>query len=301
MLMPTIAIYGRKVEAVNIPAIQEILQKINESGCKILLHETYANLLRSKMEISVEYGIFSTANDLQEKANFLFSIGGDGTLLSSVSLVKNTQIPIVGVNIGRLGFLSSISVNEISKALDSIIKGEYYLDKRSLLEIRSSMGKFVNGSFALNDVTISKTDSSSMIAVDVEVNGSYFSTYWADGIIISTPTGSTAYNLSCGGPVISPQCNVFIITPIAPHNLNVRPIVIDDQSQIQIKIRSRSGKFMLSVDSAFENAEEEEIIHLQKANFHINILRFTNMDYLNTLRTKLLWGSDTRNSSKFAH
>lgn len=301
MSLPTIAVYGRKAEVVNIPAIQEIFSKINELGCKILVYDEYEKILLKEMTLDFNYEVFKNKEELKNKAQFLFSIGGDGTLLSSVALVKDSDIPIVGVNIGRLGFLSSISINEISKALNSIIKGEYYLDKRSLLEIKSNMGKFKNGTFALNDVTVSKTDTSSMIAVDVNVDGVFFSTYWADGLIISTPTGSTAYNLSCGGPVISPQCNVFIITPIAPHNLNVRPIVIDDHSEIEIKVKSRSNKYLLSVDSEFESAQEEETIILKKAGFHINILRFTKTDYLNTLRTKLLWGTDTRNNSKFAH
>ncbi len=301
MSLPTIAVYGRKAEVVNIPAIQEIFTKIKELGCKILVYNEYEKILLKEMPLDFDYELFSTTEDLQNKAQYLFSIGGDGTLLSSIALVKDSNIPIVGVNIGRLGFLSSISINEISKALHSIVNGEYYLDKRSLLEVKSSMGKFEKGTFALNDVTVSKTDTSSMIAIDVNVNGAFFSTYWADGLIISTPTGSTAYNLSCGGPVISPQCNVFIITPIAPHNLNVRPIVIDDSSEIEIKVKSRSSKYLLSVDSEFESAQEEETIYLRKSGFHINILRFTKTDYLNTLRTKLLWGTDTRNNSKFAH
>lgn len=296
----TIAVYGRKAEAGNLPAILELLEKLHATGCSILLFESYARLLRTRLNIQLDYPLFHSHEDLKGRADFLISIGGDGTLLSSVPLVRDSGIPIIGVNIGRLGFLSSVSKNEISDAIDRILKGNFFLDKRSVLEVHTSNGLFEVSPYALNDLTVTKTDTSSMISVEMQVNGKYFSTYWADGLIISTPTGSTAYNLSCGGPVISPQCNSFVITPIAPHNLNVRPIVIDDSSEIELRVKSRSNKFLISVDSQFENMDNEEIIYVKKAPFLINILRMTEADYLNTLRTKLLWGSDARNSTKFA-
>lgn len=301
MTVPTIAIYGRKIEKENIPTVLELFHKLRDCQCPILIQSAFEKTLKQNLSLDFDYSLFEPNSSLQGKADYLFSIGGDGTLLSSVSYIKGTEIPIVGVNIGRLGFLSSIPREEISKAIEYILQGKFHLDKRNMLEVYEADGKKPEQAYALNDVTLSKTDSSSMISIELEVNGTYFNTYWADGLIISTPTGSTAYNLSCGGPLVSPECNVFIITPIAPHNLHIRPFVLDDKADLLLKIKSRSGKFLLAIDSASERKSENIQIKLRKAPFHINILRLSTDEYINTLRTKMLWGADTRNDSKFVH
>lgn len=297
-----VALYGRRIDPPNIPYIVSLVNQLRERGAQMSVHREYAQLLFPHLADTDGFGYFERTEHLTGQTDFFFSIGGDGTMLSSLPLVRDTGIPVVGLNIGRLGFLSSVSKDEISMALDKLQSGEFLLDKRILLGVESSQnGLFGMDNFALNELTVNKTDTSSMITVDVAVNGGFFSRYWADGLIISTPTGSTAYNLSCGGPVITPDSRSFAITAIAPHNLNVRPIIIPDDSVIRLKVHSRSGHYLASIDSNFVNLDASVELTVQKTSFTFNILRLSPHDYLNTLRTKLLWGSDTRNANKFAN
>lgn len=275
---------------------------MQQRGAEIFVYKDYAPLLFPHLESTDGFRYIENTSDLAENIDFFFSIGGDGTMLSSLPLVKDTGIPVVGLNIGRLGFLSSISKNEIDTALDRLYSGHFTLDKRTMLSVTASQeGIFGENHFALNEITVNKMDTSSMITVDVSLNDGFFSRYWADGLIICTPTGSTAYNLSCGGPVITPDSSNFAVTAIAPHNLNVRPIIIPDNSVIRLKIDSRSGHYLASLDSNFVNLNASVELTVQKTSFTFNILRLSPHDYLNTLRTKLLWGSDTRNANKFAN
>ena len=297
-----VALYGRRIDRPNIPYIVSLVRQLRERGAEITVHREFSNLLFPHLESPDGIAFFEHTGDLLGKTDFFFSIGGDGTMLSSLPLIRDTGIPVVGLNIGRLGFLSSVSKDEISMALDKLHSGEFTLDKRVMLGVRASQpGLFEEGHFGLNELTVNKTDTASMITVDVSVNGGFFSRYWADGLIISTPTGSTAYNLSCGGPVITPDSRSFAITAIAPHNLNVRPIIIPDDSIIRLKVHSRSEHYLASVDSNFVNLDASVELTVQKTSFTFNILRLSPHDYLNTLRTKLLWGSDTRNANKFAN
>lgn len=297
-----VALYGRRIDPQNIPYLVSLVNRLRLKNAEISVYREYADLLFPHLDNKEGFRFFERTEELTGRTDFFFSIGGDGTMLSSLPLIKDTGIPVVGLNIGRLGFLSSVSKNEISMALDKLESGEFLLDKRVMLSVQSNGGEaFGENHFGLNELTVNKTDTSSMITVDVSVNGGFFSRYWADGLIISTPTGSTAYNLSCGGPVITPDSRSFAITAIAPHNLNVRPIIIPDDSVIRLKVHSRSDHYLASIDSNFVNLDATVELSVQKTSFTFNILRLSPHDYLNTLRTKLLWGSDTRNANKFAN
>ena len=225
----------------------------------------------------------------------MISLGGDGTLLDTVTLIRDSNIPVIGINFGRLGFLASINKDDIASAINSLINKEYTLDKRVQLCIESELNLFGNENFALNDVTIHKRDTSAMMIVHAYLNGDFLNSYWADGLIVATPTGSTAYSLSCGGPIMFPGSGNMVVTPISPHNLNVRPIVLSDSNVLSFEIEGRSSKYLLTCDSRTEVIDTSIKIRVKKADFGINLIRLNNENYLSTLRNKLLWGIDTRN------
>jgi len=225
----------------------------------------------------------------------LISLGGDGTLLDTLSLVRDSGVPVIGINFGRLGFLASINKDEIRNAIKALLNKEYSLDQRSLISLTSKQKLFGEENFALNDITIHRRDNSAMMIIHAYMNGDFINSYWADGLIIATPTGSTAYSLSCGGPIIFPSSQNFVITPVAPHNLNVRPVVISDEVSLTFEVEARSAKFLLSCDSRTETVDHSVKITINKANFYMNLIRLHNESYLKTLRNKLLWGIDTRN------
>ena len=246
--------------------------------------------------ISISSGnVFSSYEDLKDQADFLISIGGDGTYLNTIALVRDSGIPIVGINTGTLGFLSNIPKDEIEFAIDEIIKGNYTLDKRTLLKLETDENLFGDLNYALNELTIHKQDSSSMITTQVYLNEVFLNSYWSDGLIIATPTGSTAYSLSCGGPIITPGSGNFIITPVAPHNLNVRPVVIPDDNTITVKVEGRNERFLISLDSRSETIDQSVKLKIRKQDFHVNLLRLNNQNFPSTLRNKLMWGLDKRN------
>ena len=225
----------------------------------------------------------------------MFSIGGDGTILDTVTQIQDSGIPVLGINIGRLGFLSSIAAEEIAGAIESLMKGHFSLDKRRLLRLESNVQIFGEANYALNELTIHKKDSSSMIIINTYLNGEYLNSYWADGLIIATPTGSTGYSLSCGGPIVAPYSGNFVITPIAPHNLNVRPIVVSDENVISLEVQGRSQYFLASLDSRSVTIDSAISLAVRRAEFTINLVRMGNDNFLDTLRKKLNWGLDTRN------
>ena len=225
----------------------------------------------------------------------LFSIGGDGTILDTVPYVRDSGIPILGFNLGRLGFLSSVPKNEIEQALENVFKGDYYLNKRALLQLDQPQNIFGDLNFALNDLTIYRNNTTSLIVVHVYVDDKFLNSYWGDGLIVSTPTGSTAYSLSVGGPIISPGSQNFVIAPIASHNLTVRPIVIQDSSVIKIKIEGREDKYLMTMDSRHSTINKEDELLIRRCDFEVNLVELKNKDFFSTIRDKLLWGVDTRN------
>jgi NAD+ kinase len=238
---------------------------------------------------------FTTAAELRNNVDCLFSLGGDGTLLNAATLIQNSGIPVLGINTGRLGFLSSIQADEFAYAIDEIKRKKYTLDKRTLLELKTKGSLFGDQNFALNEVTILKKDISSMITTHVYLDEQYLNTYWGDGIIIATPTGSTAYSLSCGGPIVMPESGNMIITPIAPHNLNVRPIVIPDSSRILLKLEKGPRSHLVTLDSRPKSTSSEHEFEIQKAKFTVDLIRMEGYSFFNTLRNKLNWGLDKRN------
>ena len=244
--------------------------------------------------IKSEYNTFSTLDD---SFDFLVSIGGDGTILRAITVVGDLNIPIVGINTGRLGFLATIQIEDIETAIHRILEKKYSISERSLLTIESSEdnAEINTCNFALNEIAVSRKNTTSMITVETELNGEYLTSYWSDGLIISTPTGSTGYSLSCGGPVITPNTNSLVLTPIAPHNLSARPLVIDDSTVITLKVDGREKKHLVSMDSRIATLSNRTTITIKKAPFTIKMIVLNNETFLDTLRKKLLWGEDKRN------
>jgi NAD+ kinase len=290
-----VAIYGRPYNKTLAFFLAKLLKKLNEDNIQWTIYEPFYKYLSSETGIDAGANTFANAKDIKEGVDFVFSVGGDGTLLDTVALVQNSGTPIVGINTGRLGFLANINQNDINQAVDSLLRGHFTLDKRTLLRLESNTAIFGDTNFALNEVTIQKKDSSSMITIHAYLNGEYLNSYWADGLIIATPTGSTGYSLSCGGPILVPQSESFVITPIAPHNLNVRPIIISDKNVISVEIEGRSSHFLVALDSRSETINSSIQLAIKKEDFTVNLVRLNNQNFLDTLRNKLMWGLDSRN------
>jgi len=289
-----IAIYGKKFDDEFVPAIQRLVDYLSRNDITLLVYEKFFGLLSSKLKLPDGIKIFSDYRGISG-SNALVSIGGDGTLLDTVRIVRDSNIPILGINTGRLGFLSHVSIDGIEEALDALISGNYKLDKRSLIKLTSPQREFSAFPYALNEITLLNKGRNSMITVHVEVNGQYMTTYWADGLIVATPTGSTAYSLSCGGPIIMPGTNSFILTPIAPHNLNVRPFVLPDSSKITLKAEGRDPEFLLTLDSKSFTIDQETTIELSRAPFDLHLIALEGNTFFNTIRNKMNWGIDKRN------
>lgn len=290
-----IAIFGKRLNDENITFFQTLLDKLKEYNADVFIFEKFYLRIKDKINITFPVETFKTNFDLIGKIDFLFSFGGDGTLLDTITLVRDSGIPVMGINMGRLGFLASIKKNLIALAIDDLFAGRYSLDKRTLLRIETNNNCFGDANFALNELTIHKKDPFSMVTIDVYVNGVFLNSYWGDGLIVATPTGSTAYSLSTGGPILSPDTNNFIINPIATHNLTVRPIVIPDSSEIKIKIKEKDKKFFISLDSRSETIDSQTEIIIKKECFYIFLVKMKEESFFQTIREKLLWGLDIRN------
>ncbi|MEM9022695.1 MAG: NAD kinase [Bacteroidota bacterium] len=293
--MKNIAVYGRAFKDSLTIYIKELLNGLKQSGATLHFYEPFYHFLKERLPLPEEVILFSRHDPLDEDVELIVSIGGDGTLMDSTIFTRSGSIPIMGINTGRLGFLSSVSLDEIDAAVHAVRTREYQVDQRTMLRVDSETPLFGDQNFALNELTIHKNDSASMIIIHVHVNGKFLNSYWADGLIIATPTGSTAYSLSCGGPIVMPGSDNFIIAPIAPHNLNVRPIVIPDDSEIMLEMEGRSPYFLASLDSRSVTLPPETRLKVTKSDFQISLLRLQNYDYLWTIRNKLNWGLDTRN------
>ena len=290
-----IAIYGRSTSDNIAGPIWELFEKLDSLKAEVTIYEPLYNFLSERHVVPGGYKTFSSHEHLPGKVDYLFSIGGDGTLLETIYLVRNSGIPVLGINTGRLGFLASVSKSEISTALQMIRNQEFTYDKRDLIRLETSNNLFGDVNYALNEITVLKKDSSAMMTIHAFVNGEFLNSYWADGLIIATPTGSTAYSLSCGGPIIVPGSENFVITPIAPHNLNVRPIVISDNNIVTLKVEGRSEHYLASLDSRTEVIDSSVELTVRKAEFHINLLRLKGQHFFKTIREKLMWGIDRRN------
>ncbi|MCH8332103.1 MAG: NAD kinase [Bacteroidetes bacterium] len=290
-----IAVYGRLLNDPDSQYIQKLFDLLDEKDHDIFIYHEYYNRIKEKIKFNKELPVFNDHKDIPEDLEYVFSLGGDGTLLDTVTLVRNSKIPVVGINIGRLGFLASIGKEEIETAINSLEQNSYVLDSRSLIHLESNPALFGEVSYGLNEFTIHKKDSSAMITIHTYLNGEYLSTYWADGLIVATPTGSTGYSLSCGGPVIFPTSENFVITPVAPHNLNVRPMIVPNDNVISFEIEGRSESFLCSLDSRHETIDASAQLAVRLEDFKFNLVRLNENNFLTTLRKKIMWGMDTRN------
>ena len=291
-----VALYNRSFEQDDIPMLQRIIYKLEGYQLSLIFFEDFYH--RIKQHISLKQApqiLFTGRNDLPLQTDMLMSLGGDGTMLDTVTFVGDSNIPIIGINLGRLGFLAAISEDEVDGALSSLIQGSYTIEKRSLLHLDANIPLFGNAPFGLNEFTIHRKDSSSMIKIHTYLNGEFLNTYWADGLIVATPTGSTGYSLSCGGPVVFPQASNFVITPVAPHNLNLRSIVVPDDGVISFEVEGRSDTFLCTLDSRSETITSETQLAIRKEQFSISLVRPHEHNFLKTIRQKLYWGIDKRN------
>ncbi len=290
-----ITIYGKTFNPGFSPYIKELFEKLHQNKIKVIVYKPFLEFIREETGIEPEHNdTFENQDDIGNDTDFMISIGGDGTFLESIPFVRNHNIPVVGLNSGRLGFLANIAKEEISSAFKAIFEKEYKIEYRTLIKLDTKKNIFGNLNFALNDITIQKKEST-MITIDTYLNDVFFNAYWTDGLIVSTPTGSTAYSLSVGGPIVLPGSNSLIIAPIAPHNLTVRPIVVPDDVIITLKVRNRDEKFFVTADNRTKLIDSSVTLKLYKADFKLKMLQLPNNNFYTTIRNKLMWGVDKRN------
>ncbi len=289
-----IAIYSRGLDPDQLEGLKLLLAEFALYKIEAVVYQDFFNQFYSSVPLIDKYSTFNHSDDLND-IDFMISLGGDGTLLDAVTFVGGKGIPVLGVNYGRLGFLASIGKDEIHTAVESLVNRTFMLDKRSLVHLDANMPLFGGLPFALNEFTIHKKDISPMIKIHTYLNGEFLNTYWADGLIVATPTGSTGYSLSCNGPVIFPDSASFVITPVSPHNLNTRPLVIPDTSVISFEVEGRTDGFLCTLDSRREIASKDVLLAIRKEAFSINLVRLNENNFLQTLRNKLSWGMDKRN------
>ena len=293
--MRNIAIYGKSISDINLKFLNNLIKSlINELNANIYIYHKLKNHKSIFDHFDIKF--FNRHDVISGKIDLLISFGGDGTLLDTVTMIKNSNIPVLGINAGRLGFLANINQDDILLAVKALKNRDYNLDERSLLNVENQIILSKNNSnFALNEITLHKKDSSSMLKIEAFLDDEFLNTYWADGLVIATPTGSTAYSLSCGGPIIIPGSNNFVITPISPHNLNLRPMVVGDNVSIKLKAASRESFFLVSMDSRSVTLENNEEILIKKADFKLQLIELPDHNFLKTVRNKLFWGKDSRN------
>ncbi|TDQ13753.1 NAD+ kinase [Algoriphagus boseongensis] len=289
-----VALHGLALKPENFPKIELLFKELVKYGFEIFVTDPFDRQLKMNGNKVLSYWLLENPEEIGEM-DFLISIGGDGTLLDAVCVVGDKEIPILGLNIGRMGFLATVATDRISEAVKMLAEGNYQIESRSLLSLNCNRKLFNGLNFALNEFTIHKRDTSSMITVHTYIDGKYLNSYWADGLIVATPTGSTGYSLSCGGPLITPEAKSLVITPVSPHNLNVRPIIVSDDSEISFKIEGRTDKFMISLDSRSTSISSEVELSVKKEKFSAKLVKLPHYHFFDTLRQKLNWGYDMRN------
>lgn len=290
-----VAIYGRKFSDDFIPYFQILINELEKNNIEYIIYSRFYTFLKKKEIVFLEKVEEYTRKTYPKlPIDFLFTIGGDGTILDTISSIKK-GVPIVAVNSGRLGFLSNTAKTEIKEVISNLLSKDYRIEERTMINLETKAKLFGKYNFALNELTVHKKDSSSMVTIHVYVNGMFLNSYWADGLIIATPTGSTAYSLSCGGPIVMPNSNNFVITPIAPHNLNIRPIIVPDDCIIELKVEGREEKFLATLDSRSEEISVDNSLKISKSKIKINLVQFPNQNFFTTIRKKLMWGADKRN------
>lgn len=290
-----LALYGKTIREDNETYLIQLLRKLEEYQCELMVYKPFLDKIKEIGKFSRLDKSFTSHLELKGNADMVLSIGGDGTLLDTLSLVRDSGIPVLGINLGRLGFLSSISRDDIIPAVEMVMKGEYTLDQRTLLQLKTKDGLFGDINYALNELTVNRKNSTALIVIHVYVDDVFLNSYWADGLIVATPTGSTAYSLSSGGPIVSPGSENFVITPLAPHNLTIRPIIVSDKSVIKIKVQGRDKKYLVSLDSKVDTINPDDELIISIAGFKFNLVKIENKDFYTTIRDKLKWGLDDRN------
>lgn len=290
-----IAVYGKSITAESKTYVEDLHQELIDAGVEICVYKRLDRFIHEHCNLDLSLNTFTSHEELLSFApDFLITIGGDGTILDAVTFIRDSGIPILGINTGRLGFLSNVSKENIRQAVEALVQGDYAIDNRHLLDLQCQ-DLDLDLNFALNEVTVSRKDTTAMVTVHTWIDGHYLNSYWADGLIIATPTGSTGYSLSCGGPIIMPGSESFVITPIAPHNLNVRPFVIPNNMEIKLKVEGREQQFLVSLDSRIYSLDTGSELTVKLQNFKINMVKTEIQDFADTLRNKLLWGLDRRN------
>lgn len=291
-----VALYNRTFEPEDVPTLQRIIHKLEGYRLGLIFFEDFYQRISPFLTLqSPPQILFTGRTDLPPQTDMLFSFGGDGTMLDTITFVGNSNIPVIGINLGRLGFLAAISEEDVDDALSSLVQGSYTIEKRSLLHLDANIPLFGDSPFGLNEFTIHRKDSSSMIKIHTYLNGEFLNTYWSDGLIVATPTGSTGYSLSCGGPVVFPQASNFVITPVAPHNLNLRSIVVPDNVVISFEVEGRADTFLCTLDSRSETITSDTQLAIRKEHFSVSLVRPHDHNFLKTIRQKLYWGIDKRN------
>jgi NAD+ kinase len=290
-----VAIYSRFIEYEQLSEVQHFFDELIRQNLQPVIHQPFLEKLGSAISLPSNISSFRESGDLDESIEFLISLGGDGTLLDTVSLVRDKNIPILGINFGRLGFLASIGKEDLTTSVTSLVNRTFVVDKRSMIHLDANKPLFGDVPYGLNEFSIHKTDASPMIKIHTYLNGEFLNTYWADGLIVATPTGSTGYSLSCGGPVVFPESASFVITPVAPHNLNVRPIVVPDNNIISFEVEGRTENFLCALDSRKEIVDKQVQLAVRSEAFTLSLIRLNENNFLQTLRNKLSWGFDTRN------
>lgn len=292
-----IAIFGQYYQNNTHSIVEKVVAFLEQKNIEICFYSVFYNkLIENNVQLS-NYKTFDSHESLKDNFNFLISIGGDGTILRAATFVRDSNTPIIGINAGRLGFLATVQEENIEKLLNRVFVSDFSISKRTLVSLHAHPENpdLEDINFALNEITVSRKDTTSMITIETYINNEYLNSYWADGLIISTPTGSTGYSLSCGGPVIMPTSNCFVITPIAPHNLTARPLIIPDDSELTLRIKGREDQYLVSLDSRMTSVSNQTSLTVKKTDFHILIVEFPEEGFLRTIRKKLLWGEDKRN------
>ena len=290
-----VAIYSRGLNVEQEGQLLILLEELTRQRVKICLFKNLIDQNSAVNMLPIDFSIFASYKDLDDSIDYIISLGGDGTMLDTAVLVRDKQIPILGINFGRLGFLASIGKENIPIAVEALVNGTYVADHRTLIHLDASIPLFADAPFALNEFAIHKRDTSPMIKIHTYLNGEFLNSYWADGLIVSTPTGSTGYNLSCNGPIVFPDSGSFVITPVAPHSLNVRSIIVPDNNIISFEIEGRTEQCICALDARREIVDREIQLAVKKEDFKINLLRLNENSFLSTLRDKLTWGLDKRN------
>lgn len=290
-----VAIYSKKVNKQSLTLFHMLIEKMAQFGWIIVVEKQLKEALLQKGKCGIPMEEFSSHADFSTGIDLAFSVGGDGTFIKTVSYIRDSGVPIIGINSGRLGFLANIGIDFFDEAMQMVKEKRYDFQQRSLLRVETDRNIFGSENVALNEVALLKKETASMITVHTYLESMYLNSYWADGLIVSTPTGSTAYSLSCGGPIVTPGCQVHILTPIAPHNLNVRPVVVPDKMPIRLKVEGRERNYLLSLDGTSKNIKQSEEVIIHKADYMINVVKLEDTNFLDTIRNKMLWGIDKRN------